>query len=475
MNHFGIDFGTTNSGAFELNSHQPYGDEETKPLPSIVIIDKATDRAFGGRRAWRDRLSYDGKGGYHVIPSVKALLETDREWFSAQKRWTVPDVAAEVLRQLSERARTAGGISEAIFSIPVGMSPKARRNLREAARLAGIQVTGFVKESTAAVIRYWEAVKNCRHVVVFDWGGGTLDISVLELKGHQIHELKTEGSPVAGNQIDDDLARFVHHAVMEKRNSSKMLEELPESQRDALRSYCEVAKCALATSPESDFGLLNYDGDGRSENIILTRTLCQPIAEPHVRTALDLLAAAISKAGLSTDAIDEIIIIGGCSQLWLFREQLRNDLRFRGRYKLAENPEWDVAHGAAVLQQNPGCFTLGESLALQLSDGTPYELVRSGDRAGGAKQSVSLALVEDARAANIIIQRQIDHTAEPETALQFSIPTQGFDLEEICLDYRLTEDLTFHIAGRSLAKNEAARVERETGELRFMYAIDETL
>ena len=155
MNHFGIDFGTTNSGAFELNSRQSYGDEEARPLPSIVVIDKATNRVFGGREAWNDRLSLTEKSNYHVIPSVKALLDTDQEWSGDQKRWTVPEVAAVVLRQLSEQARTAGGISEAIFSIPVGMSPKARRNLRKAARLAGIQVTGFVKESTAAVIRYW--------------------------------------------------------------------------------------------------------------------------------------------------------------------------------------------------------------------------------------------------------------------------------------------------------------------------------
>ena len=134
-----------------------------------------------------------------------------------------------------------------------------------------------------------------------------------------------------------------------------------------------------------------------------------------------------------------------------------------------------MAHGAAVLQKSPGCFALGESLALQLSDGTYYKLVSPGNRSGSTKQSVSLALVEDTRAANIIIQRQTDHTAEPETALQFSIPTQGFDLEEIRLDYLLTEDLTFHIAGGSLAKNEATSVERETGELRFTYAIDEKL
>jgi molecular chaperone DnaK len=87
--------------------------------------------------------------------------------------------------------------------------------------------------------------------------------------------------------------------------------------------------------------------------------------------ALDLLATTIAADGLSTDAIDDIIVIGGCSQLGLFREFLRNDARFRGRYTLADSPEWDVANGAAVVGEQPGCFVLGESLALQLSDGNP--------------------------------------------------------------------------------------------------------
>ena len=471
MNSFGIDFGTTNSAAFELNSRQAYGDEEARPLPSIVIIDKATGRAFGGRRAWKDQLSYRERGGYHVISSIKSILETERRWFSVNKSWTAADVAAEVLRQLSERAASAGGIKEAMFGIPVGMSPKARRILRQAAQLAGIRVTGFVKESTAAIIRYWETVKNCRYVVVFDWGGGTLDVSVLELAGRRIQELSTLGSSNAGNKIDDDLARRVHTLIMERRGVSKALEDLPVAQQDDLHLHCELAKCALATQEAYTLPLFNYDG--RSEAVEVTRTLCGPVVEPRVTEALDLLAAAISKAGLSTDAIDQILVIGGCSQLWLFRKKLREDARFLARYKLAENPEWDVAHGAALLQSRPGCFKLGESLGLQLSDGRRFDLVRPGDVSGRTRGSVSLALIEDSGSANIIIERHLNNGAKPETAIQFTVPTQGFDLEEIRLEYQLSEDLTFQVGAQSMAKTAADRVRLETGELRFVYAIEE--
>ena len=219
MNDFGIDFGTTNSCAFEFNTKQAYGDAEGRPLPSVVVIDKATDNVFAGREALQGRLALTENGNYHVISSVKSLLESDNEWYSARRRWTVSDVTAVILDQISERAQTAGGIREAIFSIPVDMSPKARRALREAARIAGIKVNGFVKESTSALIRYWNDVKYCRNVVVFDWGGGTLDISTMEIEGQSIHELATRGAPIAGDWIDQDIARFVHTEIMKRRGA----------------------------------------------------------------------------------------------------------------------------------------------------------------------------------------------------------------------------------------------------------------
>jgi hypothetical protein len=257
---------------------------------------------------------------------------------------------------------------------------------------------------------------------------------------------------------------------MKRRGVSKTMEQVSESNQDDLRYRCELAKCNLSNSSEAHVSLFRYDGE--SETVELNRALCAPIAESYVRAALDMIEACIVEARLSLDAIDEIIIIGGCSQLWLFREMLHDDPRFRGRYTLAGDPEWDVAHGAAMIEARPGCFVLGESLGLQLSDGTRLELTSSGERSGGAKKSVSLALVEDSRAANIIIDRQIDQYGERQTALQFAVPTQGFDLEDIRLDYSLTEDLTFRVSGRSLARTNASRVERETGELRFKYSLN---
>ena len=157
---FGIDFGTTNTSAVEIDGrvvHQ-FGDEQGKPLPSVIILNHATDQVIGGRDAWNRRLELQQLGGFEIVGSIKRCLESDRHWVTAGRSWTPTDIAAEVLKQLSIRAQkeVAAGIRKATFSIPVGLSARARSVLRDAAALAGIEVSSFVVESTAAFVRYFE-------------------------------------------------------------------------------------------------------------------------------------------------------------------------------------------------------------------------------------------------------------------------------------------------------------------------------
>jgi molecular chaperone DnaK len=470
VSHFGIDFGTTNSCAFEIQgpARLHYGDEAGKPLPSIIVIDRATGRALCGRDVWNQRLSYSEKGGFRVVPPLKKLLENG-DWREGQ--WTVPLLVAEVLKHLSNAATVGGrrGIEQATFSVPVGLPPQSRRTLRKAARVAGIQVNGFISESTAALMRYWPRVRDHRYVAVFDWGGGTLDVSVLELRGHKIFERYTQSLAQAGTHLDEELAQsVVHPRIMRERGAAKAFEEMTRDDKNELVFRCEVAKCALSSRSEVELVLESYDHV--PARLVLTRRDCEPVVARYVRQAVDLLAHAIREARVSRDEVQEIIVIGGSSQLWLVPEVLGKE--FPGRYKLAENPEWDVAHGAAIIEQNPGNFTLAETLGLRLSDETYFELARPGDRPVAAPSSLALALVEDSKEANIIVDKWSSEHAQPKTALQFSVQSMGFDQEEILLRYRLTEDLTFYIAGQSRSRGRASLVERETGELRFGYEME---
>lgn len=160
------------------------------------------------------------------MPPLKKLLE-NRDW--REGNWTVPLLVAEVLQHLS-KAATVGdriGIQQATFSVPVGLPPQSRRTLREAATAAGIQVNGFISESTAALMRYWPRVRDHRYVAVFDWGGGTLDVSVLELRGHKILERCTQSLAQAGTHLDEELAQcVVHPLIMRERGATKAFEEM---------------------------------------------------------------------------------------------------------------------------------------------------------------------------------------------------------------------------------------------------------
>ena len=168
--------------------------------------------------------------------------------------------------------------------------------------------------------------------------------------------------------------------------------------------------------------------------------------------------------------MDAILLIGGSSQLWLLREQLASDPRFAGRYRLAESPEWDVAHGAALLSSEPGNYRLAETLALKLADGSSIELARPGDKPGAPERTLSLVLIEDAPEAHFVIERYGESRSTAVPALQFAAPSLGFLEEEVSLRYGLTVDLTFAATAASARYSMPVRP-HEIEDLRFGYSI----
>jgi len=379
MNWFGIDFGTTNTSACDALTGRTFGDGLGAPLPSIIAIDKVSDSVLTGRDAWERRFELKDRGDYEVIRSVKPCLDTFTSKQGHRGRiWEVVDVVALVLETLKKNIATASGsdVTTATFGVPADLTPSARRTLRAAALQAGIAVSTFVKESTAAIISEWANVKGSRNVAVFDWGGGTLDVSVTQMQGSKIAELATKGVPVAGNVIDEEIAQFVHGRIMMKRAVSKDLTEISPPVYNDLLVRCENAKCTLSEVDIAHFSIFQYDR--QDEVVELTREELRPLLAPFVSRALDTLFSAIREACLPLELIDRIIITGGCSKLWLFREALLSDPRLSARVVWAREPEWAVARGAAVLQKDPGAFELSESIAIELCDGAYLDLFAAG-------------------------------------------------------------------------------------------------
>jgi len=472
---FGIDFGTTNCSSVRVigGDFQKYGDDAGFPLPSTVALDIATGQAFCGRSVWDNREEYRQSGNYHVIESVKWHLGTDERWATEAKIWTPEEVAAQLFKQLSERALHRGidPISKAVIAIPVDYPAALRRSLRRAAGIADIEVITFITESTAALVRHFAKLQHCRYVAIFDWGGGTLDISILEIRDGRIIELATEGMPIAGNVIDDDFAQAVHVRVMEQRHQSIPFSAMSSVDRDNLRTKCEFAKRCLSSQSATRILLTSYGG--QPVNIEVEKAWFESLISAHVELAIEELSKAVIAAGLSFDSINRLLVIGGSSQLSLLREKLQNDRRFSGAFLESSEAEWDVAAGAAIVAQTPGEYRVAESIGILLSDGTLHDLVHEGETVLPSERSISLSLVEDSKQANFIIEKRANgfrQRVPPERILEFGVETVGFDLESIDLAYRIDPDFIFQLRAKSRALRGREAV-REYGKLRLSYEI----
>ncbi len=230
---FGIDFGTTNSATvrIEFEHIDRYYDDKGLPYPSIIAIDKMTGMVKSrGREAWekRERLRNSCK----IITSVKTYLGTDKIWNIGESTWNPRQVTTEILKGLKERVTGRGDVIDmdsAVVAIPIGFGPIKRRELREAASDAGINILNFVSEPSAAVFKHYSKVSKWQKVAVFDWGGGTLDIAVVELNDGNVVELSTLGKRLGGDDIDIKVAKWAHMETLKKRGGKISFREMPST------------------------------------------------------------------------------------------------------------------------------------------------------------------------------------------------------------------------------------------------------
>jgi molecular chaperone DnaK len=259
---------------------------------------------------------------------------------------------------------------------------------------------------------------------------------------------------------------------MEQRHCAIPFESMPAADRDNLRTKCERAKCQLTSLDSTDVLLTSY-GEG-TLHFVLERAWFESLITAHVDLAIETLTKAIENCRLSFDALDRLLIIGGSSKIRLLQSKLRADRRFSAALYVSEQAEWDVAHGAAIVELSPGGYETAESIGIMLSDNTFYEIISHGERAFKRQRELALSLVEDSRQANIIVEKRAKRdSAGSERILAFSVDTLGFDLEELRLNYNITHDLILKLRASSAAMGSRDGAGGEYGKLRFAYHIDD--
>lgn len=451
-NYFGIDFGTTSSAVvgYMVMDHKPekflYGDQEGRPVPSVIAIDKTNGQVFTGRDAWDKKMELSESCEY--ISSVKTILDEDIVYNIAGKEWTPIDIAAELFKALSNnvKERTGIALSSATVAIPVGFSSEKRRKLRLAAKRAGLDISSFITEPTAAFFANYEELKSSSIVAVFDWGGGTLDVSVLQNSKGKISELATAGTNIAGDYIDLKIAQRIHAKIARKKGKEIAFADMPASAQDMMLVRAERAKRALCDDDTATISINSYGSFGACREI-LEYDWFADIVEPEVNMAMDCLKKAIDQSGVGVANIDRIVLVGGSSNLKPLIDRM--DKEYGEKLYFPEETMWNVGEGAARLNMTPGYYYSNQSIGIVLSDNSYFELLGKDIPLDKWSKECHFGIVDSNKEARFVFGGSADIEESPERFKVLNIPAYRFLQEQIVLNASVDKDMVFHVVAGS--------------------------
>jgi len=472
--YFGIDFGTTRSATvgYVVMDQKPecvqYGDEEGRPVPSVIAIDKTTGDVFTGRSAWDKKMELTESCEY--ISSIKTILDSEKTKLIAGREWTAVDAASEVIKHLKSNVRERTGIEmeEAIVAIPVGFDASKRAKLREAANMAGVHICSFISEPTAAFFANYNELKSSTLVAVFDWGGGTLDISILQHINGKVSEMATVGREIAGDYIDDKIAKRIHTKIARKKGVEIAFEDMPSSAQDLMRVRAERAKRMLGDDDTATISINNYGIYGACRET-LEYDWFADIVNPEVEMAMECLEKAISQSGVGLANIDRIVMVGGSSNL---RPLLDNmEAKYGSKLFFPEETMWNVGQGAAMLSMSPGGYYSNQSIGIALSDNAYYELLALDTPIQGWQHSCHFCIVDSSQEARFVFGGSPDIEASSERFKTLAIPAYRFLQEQIVLNVAIDQDLVFRAsAGSNMRPAEFHRLWEYT-QLKIYYKL----
>lgn len=366
----GIDLGTTNSCVSVMEGGDPIviaNAEGNRTTPSVVGFAKNGERLVG-ETAKRQAITNPTR----TISSIKREMGSDYKVDIDGKTYTPQDISAMILSKLKTDAESYLGekVTEAVITVPAYFTDSQKQATKDAGKIAGLEVKRIINEPTAAALAYGLDKETGHHkILVYDLGGGTFDVSILELGDGVFEVLATNGNnKLGGDDFDDALVNFMADSFA-KENGIDLRKDKMALQR--LKEAAEKAKKELSSSQTTSINLpfITVNNDGPLHlNMDITRAKFDQLTGHLVEKTIDPIRKAMSDAGITNSDIEKVILVGGSTRIPAVQDAVKK-ITGKDPFK-GINPDECVAIGAAV---QAGVLT-GEVKDVLLLDVTPLSL-----------------------------------------------------------------------------------------------------
>ena len=496
----GIDLGTTNSAMAIIEAGEPTiieNAEGNRTTPSIVAISKTGERLVG-QIAKRQAVTNPKNTIYGIKRFMghtydEGAVQKDKEIVPfdvnkgddggvvvhmGEKDYRPEEVSAMILSKLKAdaEAKTGEKITEAVITVPAYFNDSQRKATQDAGKIAGLEVKRIINEPTAAALAYGFNKKKEEKIVVYDFGGGTFDVTVLEVGDDVVEVQSTDGDAhMGGRDIDQGIVRFLIDEF-KKTNSVDLGKDKLALQR--LDEAAEKAKLELSSTSETDINIpfISQGSDGPLHmDVKLSRAKLEEIAAEYIDRSIEITKRAMEASGLKKEDIDEIILVGGQTRMPAVQNAVKE--LFGKEPNKSINPDEVVALGAAIqagiFQGDVQDITLVDVIPLSLSietmGGVATKLIEKNTHIPTKKSQVFSTAADNQTSTEIhIVQGERAQAANNKSLGRFvldGIPPapRGVPQIEVTFDVDSNGVLNVTAKDKSTGKEQSIRIEANSG------------